>query len=91
MAIESIDRIVRMNIADMPEICEVIGACGMIITIKVESMLNGLWYKVTELGNEIWADYPPEACFNVLVPDSLNDPVTQAEMILALSDKVIDF
>lgn len=91
MAIESVDRIVRMSIADAPEVCEVMGACGMIMTVKIESMLNGLWYKVTEIGNEVWADYPPEACFDVLVPDTLDDPVTQAEIVLALHNKGIDF
>ncbi len=91
MAIESVDRIVRTPIGECPEVCEVMGACGAIMIVKIESMLNGLWYKVTPLGSEMWADYPPEAEFNLLVPDTLADPVTQAEVILALHNKGIDF
>jgi hypothetical protein len=91
MAIESVDRIVRTPIGECPDICEVMGACGAIRTIRIQSMMNGLWYKVWMDNSEIWSDFPPEAEFDLLVPDTLDNPVTQAEIVLALSDLGIEF
>lgn len=95
MAIESIDRIERMSVSAMPYACEAIGQCGMIFRLSVRPamMINGeivLW-TVTDIDSGWSEAYGAEKEFNVLVPDTLDDPITQAEIVLALHDKGIDF
>lgn len=95
MGIESIDRIVRMPISVMPDACEVTGGCGMIFTVTVQPAMSigneiVLWW-LTDVQTGVSEAYPGDKEFDVLVPDTLCDPITEAELITALAAKGIEF
>jgi hypothetical protein len=94
MAIDAIDLIVPTRAADLPAVCEIIGNCGMVFAVKVNVFsLHGEEFlaTITDIETGIVIESDPNKVWNLLVPDSLCDPATQAEIILALHNEGIDF
>lgn len=102
MGIESVDRIVRTSLSLAPDVFEAIGECGEIFTIQKhfyttletpEGLLSVISCSVKDPMTGMTLPYliPSNKEFNILEPDTLENPVTYAEMVLALHDKGIDF
>ena len=95
MAIESIDRIVRMPISEMSEVCEIMGKCGYVFAVKVRPAMriydDIVLYTMTDIATGWRGSWEPTKEFDVLVPDTLFDPITEAEITTALAAKGVEF
>lgn len=94
MGIDSVDRIVPTRAIDLPWACEIVGKCGMVFSVTVSTRTfagNDAFVVIhdNETGVDIISDIDKN--WDLLVPDSFDDPITQAEMVLALHNEGIDF
>ena len=81
--IESIERIAIVKASDLPDIFTImVGDSRRTLTYSHEN--DYCVYVLTDDGMELWLAKNDEIA--ILIPDSLDSPVTYAEMMLEMSD-----
>jgi len=82
--IESIDRIVTVKASDLPNIFSILVEKSVHYFERTFSNEDTIYFRNLDTNEELWT-YPDNE-IAILIPDSLSDPVTYAEIAVAMSD-----
>jgi len=86
--IESVDRIVSTPVSECPSLIEaavVSNTSALVRTFWVQVEHTDKGYKVTEVDTGAYAFLPADAMVTWLIPEDMNSPAIQAELIVALA------